>query len=73
MTIAAFLYFAGVALGVALGDARPLPRIAMALLWPVGIAAFLVTLSILFVAAMIAFPLFGAVLLAASVALWTLR
>ena len=71
MTAAAIVYVAGVVIGLVCGDAHPAPRIALAILWPLGILAFVVTLGVLFVAALIAFPVFAGVLLAASVILWT--
>jgi hypothetical protein len=51
-------------------DARPIARVVLALLWPLGPIAFVATLTILFVASLIAFPLFGAVVLTATGVLW---
>ena len=73
MTLAVIVYLIGVGLGILLGDARPKSRVVYALLWPIGIAAFAVTLAVLFAASLIAFPMFAATLLAASVIYWTLR
>ena len=73
MTLAAIVYLIGVGAGILLGDATPGARVAYALLWPIGIAAFAVTLAVLLVASLIAFPMFAAMLLAASVIYWTLR
>ena len=64
------VYIVGVVWGLFRVDARPLARVALALLWPLGPIAFVVTLAILFAASLIAFPLFGAVVLAATGALW---
>ena len=70
MNIAAIVYLVGVVLGLVCGDAHLVHRIALAVLWPLGLVAFVVTLGVLLVAALIAFPLFAGALLAASVALW---
>jgi hypothetical protein len=64
------IYGIGVAAGLVLTDASPLARVVIALLWPLGAAAFVVTIAILFVAAMLVFPLFGVLVLAAGVAGW---
>ena len=60
------LYVAGVVWGLIKIDAQPGVRIGLAVLWPLGPLAFVVTLAILIVAAAIAFPLFGLALLAAA-------
>lgn len=73
MKLAAIVYLVGVVAGLMCGDAHLTHRAALALLWPLGLVAFVVTLGVLLVAALIAFPLFAAALLAASVVLWTLR
>lgn len=72
MNAAAIVYVVGVALGLMRGDAHLANRVALAVLWPLGLVAFAATLGILFVAALIAFPLFAGALLAASLILWTL-
>lgn len=65
------IYVAGTLWGFALIDARPLTRIMLALLWPLGPLAFVVTVTILLGASVIAFPVFGAVvLIAAGLATW---
>ncbi len=53
-------------------DARPVTRAAVALLWPLGPAAFVLTIVILVAAATIAFPVFAFVLLGAVLAAWSL-
>ena len=73
MSVAAIVYVVGVVLGLVCGDAHVPHRIALALLWPLGLVAFVVTLGVLCVAAVIAFPLFAGALLAASVILWSLK
>ena len=67
------IYLAGFAWGLLRTDAKPLTRLTMALLWPVGPLAFVVVLAILLAVSPIAFPLFGTLLLgAAGVAWWAL-
>ncbi len=68
----AVIYVAGVALGLLMIDARPIPRFAIAILWPLGPLAFVVTITILFFASLIAFPAFGVAVLIAAVAWWAL-
>lgn len=72
MTAAAIVYAVGVMLGVVCGDAHPAYRLVLALLWPLGLLAFVVTLGVLCFTSLIAFPLVAGALLAASVILWTL-
>ena len=70
MGFALAIYAIGVAVGLMLTDARPLARAAIALLWPLGIVAFVVTIAVLVVAAMLVFPAFGVAVLAAAAASW---
>ena len=56
-TVAALVYVAGVAWGLLAGDARPVERVALALLWPLGPLAFAVTIVVLLAASLIAYPL----------------
>ena len=63
-------YLAGVLVGLALTDARPATRVALALLWPLGPAAFVVVVGILLVAALIAFPVVGVAAAGAAALLW---
>jgi hypothetical protein len=70
----ASLYVAGVVWGLFVIDAAPAARAALALLWPIGPAALIVTLAILVVAAAIAFPALGAAVIAAvALAVWMSR
>jgi hypothetical protein len=62
------VYVAGVAWGLIKIDARPGVRAGLAVLWPLGPLAFLVTLAVLIAAAAIAFPVFGLLLVAAVLA-----
>ena len=73
MTPALVVYLAGVLIGL-LGSDAPLPsRVTLAVLWPIGLAAFAATLAILLAASLVAFPLIGATVaaLAAGVTAWT--
>jgi hypothetical protein len=71
-TYVALVYVAGVAWGLLVIDARFGVRIGLAVLWPLGPAAFVVTVTILLGAALIAFPLFGAAVTLAAVVSWVL-
>jgi hypothetical protein len=51
-------------------DARPITRMALAMLWPLGPIAFAVTITILLAASLIAFPAFGAAVLIAAAVVW---
>jgi hypothetical protein len=54
-------------------DARPAARLGLALLWPLGPLAFVVTITILLAASLIAYPAFGAaVLIGVGFAWWML-
>jgi hypothetical protein len=63
------VYAAGVLVGLVRSDARVPTRVALAVLWPVGPLAFVITISLLLLASLIAFPVFGAIVLAAAAAL----
>jgi hypothetical protein len=52
-------------------DARPMPKIALAMLWPLGPIAFAVTITILLAASLIAFPLWGAAVLIVVALVWS--
>ena len=70
MNVLLAIYVAGVALGLLMIDARPLTRTGLAVLWPLGPLAFLVTISILLLASLIAFPMFGVGVAMMAVLLW---
>jgi hypothetical protein len=73
MIVAAF-YFGGLVLGLLFTDGPFGSRLALALLWPLGPLAFLLTVSALTVAALIAFPIAGAIVAAAgALGWWVLR
>jgi hypothetical protein len=66
----ALIYAAGVLIGVAATDARPAVRLGLALLWPVGPAAFAATVAVLAAASLIAFPVIGAIAVVGALAWW---
>jgi hypothetical protein len=53
-------------------DGRFAVRIGLALLWPLGPAAFVLTVALLLAASVIAFPAFAAGVAAAAALLWLL-
>jgi len=70
-TYISLIYVAGVVWGLLVIDAHASVRIGLAVLWPLGPAAFVVTLTALLAASLIAFPIFGAAVLAlAAIATW---
>jgi L-ascorbate metabolism protein UlaG (beta-lactamase superfamily) len=62
------IYAVGAIIGLLATDGRFGTRIALALLWPLGPLAFLVTVTILLFASLIAFPILGAIVLALGIA-----
>lgn len=64
------VYVAGVAWGLLMSDGRPLERVVLALLWPLGPLAFIATMTILLGASLIAYPLVGVPMLLALGVLW---
>ena len=64
--VLALIYTAGVGVGLIATDADGAGRLGLALMWPVGPLAFIATLSILFAASLIVFPLFGLAVAAAA-------
>jgi hypothetical protein len=68
--VALVVYAIGVAVGLVLTDARPVARVVIALSWPLGAVAFMLTIATLVVAAMLVFPLFGVAVLVAAAAAW---
>ena len=63
-----YLYAAGVLVALLRVDARWPTRVGLALLWPLGPLAFAITISILLVASLVAFPIFGAIILVLALA-----
>lgn len=71
--LAAVVYVAGVVWGLLAIDARPAARVGLALLWPLGPLTFVIVVAILLAASLIAYPLFGLmVVLMALVGWWVL-
>ena len=72
LILAVAVYSGGVVLGLLFTDGPPAHRIGYALAWPLGPAAFVVTVTLLLAAATIAFPLFGiAVAVVLTLLAWT--
>ena len=72
--MATLIYAGGVLVGLARIDAPPRVRTALALLWPIGPVAFLVTIAVLIMASLIAFPVFGAAaVVVTGLAWWLIR
>ena len=69
----AAVYVAGIVWCVLVSDARPAERLTLALLWPLGPLALVVTVTILLVASVIAYPFVVVpVLTAVAVLCWAL-
>jgi len=67
------IYAVGVVIGLVTTDARPLARMCLALLWPVGVLAFVVTIAGLLAVSTVLFPVFGVGVLAAALLGWMLK
>lgn len=69
----AVIYVVGIVWCVFVSDARPVERLTLAVLWPLGPLALVVTLVILLVASLVAYPLvMVAVLGAVAILSWAL-
>jgi hypothetical protein len=66
------LYVAGAVVALWRTDASWPIRIVLALLWPVGPLAFLLTVTLLLAASLIAFPVLGAIVAASTLVWWLL-
>jgi hypothetical protein len=64
------IYVVGVLVGLMATQGGAVTRVGLALLWPLGPLAFLITVAGLLVVAAIAFPLFGVILAAAIATAW---
>ena len=64
------VYAVGALVALARSDAGWGTRLLLALLWPVGPAAFVVTVAMLVAVGMVAFPIFGAVVVALAGGAW---
>ena len=70
MQVVLLIYALGVAVGLIFTDARPLARAGLALAWPIAPLAFVTVVSLLLIAALYIFPVFGAVVAIAALAGW---
>jgi L-ascorbate metabolism protein UlaG (beta-lactamase superfamily) len=68
-TILLGVYVLGAVIGLLATDARGASRLALALLWPLGPLAFLLTVTVLLLASLVAFPVFGALVVALALAM----
>ena len=64
------VYLVGVVVGVLAVDGGPATRVGLALLWPLGPLAFIVTVAGLIAVAGIAFPAFGVLLAGVLTLAW---
>jgi hypothetical protein len=73
-SLVAAVYVAGIVWCILVSDARPAERVTLALLWPLGPLALVVTVIVLLAASVIAYPLVVVpVLTAMAVLCWVLR
>ena len=70
MRVVILIYVVGVVAGLIFTDARPLARAGLALAWPIAPLAFVAVVSLLLIAALYIFPIFGAVVAIAALAGW---
>lgn len=66
------VYLVGVIVGVVATQGGPATRLLLALLWPLGPLAFVITVAGLLLVAAVAFPLFGVGLAAVLETAWWL-
>ena len=66
------VYLVGVIVGLVATQGGPGTRLLLAVLWPLGPLAFLITIGGLLIVAAIAFPVFGVILAAGMAAVWWL-
>jgi len=64
------VYLVGVIVGLLATQGGPGTRLLLAVLWPLGPLAFLITVTGLLVVAAVAFPVFGVMLAAGLAAGW---
>ena len=64
------IYMLGVIVGLIATQGGVATRLLMALLWPLGPLAFIITVAGLLIVAAIAFPVFGVILAGAVGAAW---
>ncbi len=68
----ATIYILGVVIGLLRVDGSAMTKVGVALAWPLGLAAFVVTIALLVGVAAIAFPMFGIALVVLLVAAWVM-
>jgi hypothetical protein len=66
------VYVAGVAVGLWRVDGSPASRLTVALLWPLGAIAAVVTITALILAAMLLFPWVGIASVLLAILIWWL-
>jgi hypothetical protein len=66
------LYLLGAVVALARTDARWATRVLLAFVWPLAPLAFVVTVAALVAVSMVAFPAFGATVIALAGAAWYL-
>lgn len=66
------VYLAGVVVGLLRVDGSVATKLGVALVWPLGLLAFVVTIAMLVCVAAVAFPVFGVALALAVAAAWVL-
>jgi hypothetical protein len=66
------VYLVGVIVGLVATQGGPGTRLLLAVLWPLGPLAFLITIGGLLIVAAIAFPVFGVILAAGMATVWWL-
>jgi hypothetical protein len=64
------IYVVGVLVGLVVTQGGVATRLGLALLWPLGPLAFIITVAGLLVVAAVAFPAFGVILAAGIAAAW---
>jgi hypothetical protein len=69
--VAVTIYVAGALVALWRTDAAPVPRVGLALLWPLAAIACVVTLTMLSAAALVLFPLVGIAVLGGAGAVWS--
>jgi hypothetical protein len=67
------VYAVGVLIGLAAAQGGAATRLGLALLWPLGPLAFIITVAGLLVVAALAYPLVGILLAAGAAAAWWFR
>ena len=74
MTAALLVYLGGALIGLLRSDGSFETRVTLAVLWPLGLAAFAITVTILLAASLVAFPAIGLIVgvLAAGAVAWAL-